>query len=94
MLAVTENAAAVIRDLTGQQAVPDGSGLRITADPQVGGLILSLAPQPEEDDQVVDAAGARLFLDPGAAALLDDKALDAAIGDAGEVEFAVSEQTN
>jgi Fe-S cluster assembly iron-binding protein IscA len=92
MLAVTENAVAVIRDLTSEPAVPDGSGLRITADRQAGGLTLSLAPQPEAGDQVVDAAGALLFLDAGAATLLDDKALDAAVDDAGGVEFAVSEQ--
>lgn len=92
MLAVTENAVAVIRDLTSQQAVPAGSGLRIAEGPQAGGLTLSLAPQPETGDQVVDAAGARLFLDAGAALLLDDKALDAAIDDDGGVEFAVSEQ--
>lgn len=92
MLAVTENAVAVIRDLTSQLAVPDGSGLRIAADPQTSALRLSVAPQPEAGDQVVDAAGARLFLDAGAATLLDDKALDAAVDDAGGVEFAVSEQ--
>lgn len=93
MLAVTENAVAVIRDLTDRQSVPDGAGLRIAADPQSGELTLSLAPQPEAGDQVVDSAGARLFLNPDAATLLDDKALDAAIDGAGAVEFAVSEQT-
>jgi Fe-S cluster assembly iron-binding protein IscA len=90
VLAVTENAVAVIRDLTSQQAVPDGSGLRIAADPQAGALTLSVAAQPEAGDQVVDAAGARLFLDAGAATLLDDKALDAVVDEAGGVEFAVS----
>ena len=29
MLAVTDNAVAVIRDLTGQQNLPDGAGVRI-----------------------------------------------------------------
>jgi iron-sulfur cluster assembly protein len=93
MLAVTENAVAVIRDLTSQETVPDGAGLRIAADPQAGALTLSLAPRPEAGDQVVDAAGARLFLDADAATALDDKALDAAVDGAGTVEFAVLAQS-
>jgi Fe-S cluster assembly iron-binding protein IscA len=93
MLAVTENAVAVIRDLTSQQTTPDGSGLRIAADPQAGALTLSLAPRPEAGDQIVDAGGARLFLEAGAATLLDDKAIDAVVDGTGSIEFAVSEQT-
>jgi iron-sulfur cluster assembly protein len=92
MLAVTENAVEVIRDLTSQESVPDGSGLRIAADPDAGALTLSLVPGPEAGDHVVDAAGARLFLDTDAAMLLDDKALDVAVDDAGAIAFAVSDQ--
>lgn len=92
MLAVTENAVAVICDLTSQQNTPDGSGLRIASEPQAGSLTVSLAPRPEAGDQVVDAAGARLFLDAGAVTLLNDKALDAVVDDTGSIEFAVSEQ--
>jgi iron-sulfur cluster assembly protein len=92
MLAVTDNAATVIRDLTSQGEVPEGSGLRIAADAMEGSLTLSLAPQPEEGDQVVDAAGARLFLDSDAAVMLDDKELDAAVDQGGSVQFAVAEQ--
>jgi hypothetical protein len=32
MLAVTDNAATAIRDITAQEAVPPGAGLRIAAD--------------------------------------------------------------
>jgi iron-sulfur cluster assembly protein len=92
MLAVTDNAASVIRDLTNQGEVPEGSGLRIASDATEGSLTLSLAPEPEEGDQIVDASGARLFLDPGAAIMLDDKELDAAVDPAGSVQFAVAEQ--
>ena len=92
MLAVTDNAAAVIRDLADRQEVPEGTGLRIASDPTAGGLTLSLASQPLDGDQVLDAAGARLFLDPQAALLLDDKALDAAVDAQGGVQFAVAEQ--
>jgi Fe-S cluster assembly iron-binding protein IscA len=92
MLAVTDNAAAVIRDLTEQEEVPTGAGLRIATDESAGALKLSLAPEPQEGDQVVDAHGARLFLDHEAAELLDDKALDAAVDAQGGVQFAVGEQ--
>ncbi|GGL00126.1 hypothetical protein [Mangrovihabitans endophyticus] len=92
MLAVTENAAAAIRDITDQQSVPDGAGLRIATDQEAGALTLSLAASPAAGDQVVDASGALLFLDAGAAEILADKALDAAVGNEGAVEFAVAEQ--
>jgi iron-sulfur cluster assembly protein len=91
MLTLTENAVSVIRNLTDQQEAPDGAGLRIATDQSAGALTLSLAPEPEEGDQVVDTFGARLFLDSDAAALLDDKELDAAVDPQGAVQFAVAE---
>ncbi len=93
MLAVTDNAVAVIRDLADQQEVPEGGGLRIAADPTAGGLTLSLAAGPLDGDQLLDTSGARLFLDSEAALLLDDKALDAAIDPQGGVQFALAEQS-
>lgn len=92
MLTVTDNAVAAIRSLTDQPEVPDGAGLRIATDPNAGSLQLSLSPEPQEGDQVVDSAGARLFLDNDAALLLDDKALDASVDDQGTVQFALAEQ--
>jgi iron-sulfur cluster assembly protein len=93
MLAVTDNATAVIRDLTDRQEVPEGAGLRIATDESAGALTLSLVPEPMEGDQVLDASGARLFLDREAAQLLDDKTLDAAVDPEGGVQFAVGEQS-
>jgi iron-sulfur cluster assembly protein len=92
MLTVTDNAAAAIRSLTTQPDVPDGAGLRIAADQSAGALQLSVAPAPEQGDQVVSDAGARLFLDTDAALLLDDKALDATMDDQGGIQFALAEQ--
>jgi len=94
MLAVTDNAVAVIRDLTGQQNLPDSAGVRIASDPTQGALTMSLATSPQEGDQVVDTAGARLFLDGEAARVLDDKSLDAAVDANGAVQFEVGEQPN
>jgi Fe-S cluster assembly iron-binding protein IscA len=92
MLTVTENAVSVIRNLTDQQEVPEGAGLRIATDPSAGALTLSLAEAPLDGDEVLDESGARLFLDAEAAVLLDDKALDAAVDPDGRVQFAVGEQ--
>jgi iron-sulfur cluster assembly protein len=92
MLTVTDNAAAEIRSLISRPEVPDGGGMRIASDPAAGALTLSLAPEPAADDAVLDAAGARVFLDTAAASMLDDKALDATIDPEGRVQFVVAEQ--
>lgn len=41
---------------------------------------------------MVEEQGAQVFLEPGAAALLEDKRLDAQV-DAGQVTFAIAQQT-
>ncbi len=91
MLTLTDNAVSVIRDLTQQQEA--GTGLRIASDPANSSLTLSLAPMPQEGDQVIDTAGARLFLDAEAAPLLDDKSLDATVDAGGGVRFALAQQS-
>ena len=53
---------------------------------------MAAAATPEEGDQVVDEKGARVFVDSGVAALLDDKVLDARVDDAGSAEFLVSDR--
>jgi Fe-S cluster assembly iron-binding protein IscA len=92
MLTMTDNAATAIRDITSQDAAPPGAGLRISADESGDGLVLSLAAEPFEGDQVVDSAGARLFLDQYAAAVLADKELDVTIDPSGDLQFAVTDQ--
>jgi iron-sulfur cluster assembly protein len=92
MLTVTESAVTEIRNLTTQPQAPEGGGLRIASDPSAGALTLSLAAVPAEDDTVVEAEGARLFLDAEATALLDDKTLDASHDPTGQLQFAVTEK--
>lgn len=91
MLTLTDNAVSVIRSLAEQQQAQE-CGLRIATDPSAGSFMLSLAPEPAEGDRVVDAEGARLFLDPYAAEYLEGKALDAAVDAQGAVQFAVADQ--
>lgn len=90
MLTLTETATTEIRNIIDQPEVPEGCGLRIAADPAAGGLSLTLATAPVAGDEVVDNSGARVFLDPQAALMLDDQALDAGTDSDGKVQFAVA----
>jgi Fe-S cluster assembly iron-binding protein IscA len=93
VLTLTPNAASAIRALVDASELPDdAAGLRIADDPaQDAALTLSLAAVPAEDDKVVDDdSGARVFLAPQAAALLDDKTLDATTDGQGHLQFGIT----
>lgn len=91
VLTLTNDATMQIRNIIDGPDLPQGCGVRIAADPESGGLTLGLAVTPAEDDQVVDQGGARVFLDPQAAMILDDKALDASTDSTGQVRFAIAD---
>ncbi|WP_084963551.1 HesB/IscA family protein [Thermoactinospora rubra] len=93
MLTLTPNAAQAIRDLTAGSPQPGNSGIRISANTQdAASLVLSIADGPEPADQVVEHEGARVYLDQTAAAVLEDKQLDAGSDARGSVSFTLSEQ--
>jgi Fe-S cluster assembly iron-binding protein IscA len=78
MLTLTKSAKEMVRDMVSAESAPEGSGLRIAAAHSEDGgpaLTLELATEPTEGDQVVDDDGTRVFLEPEAASLLDDKIL-------------------
>ena len=92
MLTLTPNAATAIRALVNGSDLPDAAGLRIADDPSgAAALTLTLAAVPAEDDQVLDDGGARVFLAPQAATLLDDKTLDAGTDGEGRLQFGITE---
>jgi Fe-S cluster assembly iron-binding protein IscA len=65
MLTVTEAAARAINSLITKNEMPDGAGLRISPQSKTTraeGLGLSIARAPADDDTVLDAHGARVFL--------------------------------
>ncbi|GAB3171492.1 iron-sulfur cluster biosynthesis family protein [Micromonospora palomenae] len=92
MLTMTDNAVMVIRDLALQQDVAQDGGLRIAADTDAGSLTIELVPEPAQGDKVVDNQGARIFLDPDAAELLEDTSVDAVVDDEGVVQFGFTER--
>jgi Fe-S cluster assembly iron-binding protein IscA len=49
-------------------------------------------PEPDAEDQVLEAAGARVFVAPQAARYLEDKILDAQIDETGNARFSLGVQ--
>ena len=96
MLVLTEAATEVVKSLTSTPQVPEGTGLRIASsspepgDP--GALQVTAAPGPDVNDQVVEAAGAHVYLEPRAAAYLEDKVLDAEVDSEGKAHFSLGLQ--
>jgi iron-sulfur cluster assembly protein len=96
VLALTDKAAEAVKVLVSAAAVNVGtSGLRVVAEPvDIGtNFELSIATLPAEDDEVVEESGARVFLEPNAAALLDDKVLDAELAQ-NQVSFTIADQAD
>ena len=93
MLTLTDQAVAAIRNLTTQPGLPAQTGLRIAqGEAGTGGLALSLSDGPRAGDQVIEEADVHVFVQPDAAAALDDKALDARVNEDGEVSFQLQSQ--
>jgi iron-sulfur cluster assembly protein len=97
MLVLTEAAAEVVKSVTSTTSEePDGAGLRIessTPEPgSPGALRVTAALAPSENDEVIEAAGARVFLEPQAAAYLEDKVLDARFDEQGDAHFTLGVQ--
>jgi len=96
MLVLTEAAAEAVKSVTSAPQAREGAGLRIASSvpqPQEpGALQVTAAPGPGQDDQVIEAAGARVFLEPQAAAYLEDKVLDGQIDAQGKARFSLGMQ--
>ena len=95
MLTLTSNAAEAVKTMAeAAPELPKDYGLRIHAEPTQEGQVgfeLNLAETPDEGDMVIEAAGARVFVEPETVVYLEDKILDATIvGD--QVQFSLSEQ--
>ncbi|GAB2617461.1 hypothetical protein [Pseudactinotalea suaedae] len=78
MLSITETAQTAIRSLSEQAGLPETGGVRLAMDETQDGLQMSLAPEPQTGDQVVEGAGARVFMPTETATLLETQELDAA----------------
>ena len=94
LLALTDNAVEAVKNIVSStEEAPETSGLRVVAE-RAGAQAnfqLSVVPLPAEDDEVVEEQGARVFLEPEAASLLDDKILDASL-EQNQVAFTIADQ--
>jgi iron-sulfur cluster assembly protein len=94
VLALTDSAVqAVTHIVSSSEQDSETGGLRMVAEREGTQMNfqLSVAEMPAEDDEVVEEQGARVFLEPEAASLLDDKVLDARI-DQDRVAFTIGDQ--
>jgi iron-sulfur cluster assembly protein len=94
LLALTDNAVEAVRDIvSSSDEASETSGLRMVAEREgmQANFQLSVVPLPAEDDEVIDEQGARIFLEPKAASLLDDKVLDASV-EQDQVAFTIADQ--
>jgi Fe-S cluster assembly iron-binding protein IscA len=91
MLTLTDNASTIISDIATQ--LPDASGLRITGgEGDSSTFEVAPAPDAQPGDQTVEQGGAKVFLDEAATVQLEDKVLDAAVDETGNVQFALGIQ--
>jgi Fe-S cluster assembly iron-binding protein IscA len=92
MLTVTENAQAIVKEIT-EKSPAEVTALRITSDgASESAFAVTAVGAPEPGDQTIEEGGATIHLDPTAAEQLGDKVLDAAIDQAGGVQFALAPQ--
>lgn len=95
VLTLTSDAAEAVKTIAeASPGLPNDSGLRIQAQATGEGQVsfdLAMVESPDEGDQVIEEAGARVFVEPDAALILEDKILDATLA-GNQVQFSLSEQ--
>jgi iron-sulfur cluster assembly protein len=96
MLALTQNAVQAIDAIIASTSAPDTAGLRISRQATADGepeLAISVAEEPQPDDQVLEPEGEHtpVFIDAAAAPELDNKVLDAQV-EGNQVGFMLAEQ--
>ena len=94
MLALTDNAVQAVKHIvSSSEEASETGGLRLVAErggPETN-FQLSVVSLPAEDDEVIEEQNARVFLEPEAASLLDDKVLDATV-ERNKVAFTIADQ--
>jgi iron-sulfur cluster assembly protein len=97
MLSLTLEATHAIAEILADPELPVDAGLRIVLEGPAGGnghgqLQVALAESPSEDDEVLEKAGARVFVPAPLAAVLADKCLDAELDGDDAVQFTLERQ--
>jgi iron-sulfur cluster assembly protein len=94
LLALTDSAVEAVKSIvSSSDEVSETGGLRMVAE-RAGtqaNFHLSVVPLPAEQDEVIEEQGVRVFLEPEAALLLDEKVLDASV-EQDRVAFTIADQ--
>jgi Fe-S cluster assembly iron-binding protein IscA len=96
MLTLTPAANEAVEAIIAKMGPTENAGLRISGStgsendsaPQ-GDLELSVVPEPEPDDATIE--GTPIYVDPSTAEFLEDKVLDAEVGEE-QIRFSIYEQ--
>lgn len=90
MFTVSDNATAVIREIVRGPNVPQGAGLRISADGDQSSLQVAVSSGPQPGDIVYEAgADVQLFIAEDAGQYLEDKTMDARQDAAGRTQLVI-----
>jgi iron-sulfur cluster assembly protein len=77
VLTLTDHAQKAVRTLTQDPQAPESAGLRIASGQE--GLELMVVAEPLPGDALIEGGGARVFVEPQAAQLLEEQTLDAQV---------------
>ena len=79
MVSMTSSAASIVDAIRQQQGIPEQFVLRVFPNETTEGvgIQMTFAPAPAEGDQVVEAEGTRLAVDPEIVEPLADSVIDA-----------------
>lgn len=93
MLTLTETATTVVKGIVERDpAIADG-GLRIGTMPGTDReLRVNVVAEPQPGDALIENDGARVYISDAASAVLENKTLDAKVGDNGTVTFSLAMQ--
>jgi iron-sulfur cluster assembly protein len=89
VLTLSPSAVEAVDSLLDNPEVPDDAGLRIDTAGE-SQFSLEIAPEPAPGDQVIEEGGARGFVDPEAALMLDNAELEAR-KDGNQVAFGLTQ---
>jgi Fe-S cluster assembly iron-binding protein IscA len=96
VLTITPEASHAIRGILDASDAPDGSMFRITPQHQDGSapgasLTVTVIEEAPPTDEIVEGEEVAVAVEPTAAALLEDKELDATVV-GNEISFSIAEQ--
>lgn len=93
MLTLTETASTVVKGIVDRAPDISDGGLRIATTPGTErDLQVAVVAEPLPGDVLIENEGARVFVSDEASAVLDNKTLDAQLGENGSVTFALVPQ--